>query len=291
MPEIPLTFREHTEELTKRLKVVLLTLLVSTVAAMVVPANLKFLEDPFGSYEPLVAVFLKAIRERVLPADVKLIGLHLAAPIELYVIASFIFGLTITIPVFAYEAYRFIDPAFRPEEKREIYPFVAGVSLLFVSGALFGFFVLFPFFVWSMFPFFTAVGAEPIIEIMDFYNVLFFTTILTGLMFIAPAFFVLLVKYGILGTDMFRRKRKYLYAGLFAVAMMVSPGSSPQENILLFASMLVLFEGGIVFARRYEKKGKVRRIRWLRQEPSCSFCGEDLSSESIFCKKCGRSRV
>ena len=285
------SFQEHTEELARRLKVVLLTLIVSTVVMMVMPGNLNFLKNPLNSYEPLVSIFIKSIREHVLPPEVKLIGLQFTAPIELYVIASFIFGLAITIPVFAYEVYRFIDPALRPEERREVYPFVAVVSTLFISGVVFGFTLLFPYFIWSMFPFFTAVGAELIISIMDFYNLLFFTTVLTGLIFTFPAFFVLLVKYGVIGTDIFRRNRKYLYIVLLVLAMIVSPGSSPQGNVLLFVPMLILFELALFFARRYEEKGKVRRIRWFWKGPSCKYCGADLSTNSTFCPKCGKSQV
>jgi threonine dehydrogenase-like Zn-dependent dehydrogenase len=42
-------------------------------------------------------------------------------------------------------------------------------------------------------------------------------TILTGAMFTFPAFFVLLVKYGIIGTQMLTKNRKYLYIGLFII--------------------------------------------------------------------------
>jgi Sec-independent protein secretion pathway component TatC len=43
--------------------------------------------------------------------------MELVAPIELYLIASFFFGLGITAPILAYEIFRFIDPALYPHEK------------------------------------------------------------------------------------------------------------------------------------------------------------------------------
>jgi len=72
---------------------------LSTVAMIMFSSNLNFLKNPFHSYEPLISVFLKSIRESTLPPEVKLTGLQFTAPIELYVLASFIFGLSITIPV------------------------------------------------------------------------------------------------------------------------------------------------------------------------------------------------
>ena len=171
-----MSFWEHTEELTKRLRIVLYTLFISTVAMMILPADLSFLKNPLQFYNPLVAVILRFIREQILPPDVELIGLEFTAPIELYLIASFIFGVAVTVPVFAYEIYRFINPALYPHERRDVYPFVASVSVLFVAGALFGYRVLMPYLMLAMFPFFTAVGAEMVISIMDFYTCLLYTS-------------------------------------------------------------------------------------------------------------------
>ncbi|MEM2876149.1 MAG: hypothetical protein QXL67_04275, partial [Candidatus Bathyarchaeia archaeon] len=69
-----------------------------------------------------------------------------------------------------------------------------------------------------------------------------------------------------------------------------SPGSSPQGNALLFLPMVLLFEVGILFARRYEKKERPRRMRWPWQVPKCKFCGAVMPSNSIFCVKCERAQ-
>lgn len=290
MPKnVPDTFWGHTAELARRLKVVLFTFVVSTIVILVLPGNLNFLQD-LNNYQPLVSVFLRSVRESVLPPNVKLIAIGFTDPIELYVLASVIFSVTITLPVFAYEVYKFVDPALYPHEKREIYSFLIIVSSLFITGALLGFFVLFPFFILGMFPFFTAVGAELIFSIMDFYNILAFSIITTGLVFTIPAFFVLLVKYGIIHTDIFRRNRKYVYAALVILAMFITPGASPLGNLFLFLPIAILFEISIFFGRRYEKLGQVRHLGWF-SNPKCKFCNTELLANSTFCPQCERSQT
>ena len=289
--DTPKTFAEHTQELVSRLKVVLYTLIISTIIFMVFPANLSFLRNPLESYEPLVAVILRALKAQILPPDAKLIGIEVTAPIELYVLTSFILGVTVTIPVFAYELYRFVDPALLPEERRAIYPFIISVSLLFVGGASFGLIVLTPVFISSLFPFFSVVGAEPIISVMDFYNLIFTVILVTGGIFTFPAFFVLLVKFGIVNTEMFRKRRRYVYAALVIIAMLISPGSSPQGNLLLFLPLIILFEIAIFFGKRYEEKGEVKPIRLPWQRPRCKFCNAEIPEGSQFCPKCRRSQV
>jgi len=286
-----MTFWEHTEELAKRLKNVLYILVISTVAMMILPADLSFLKNPLQFYNPLVAVILRSIREQILSPDVELIGLEFTAPIQLYFIASFIFGLAVTVPVFAYQIYRFIDPALYPHERRDVYPFVASVSVLFLVGALFGYRVLMPYLILAMFPFFTAVGAEMVISIMDFYTIVFVTTLITGLAFTFPVFFVLLVKYGIVSTEIFTRNRRYLYAAFFIITMILTPdGGFPLGNLMVWIPMVILMEIGILFARRYEKGGQERRARWLSRGISCKFCGAAVSADTKFCPQCGKSQ-
>lgn len=291
MPEdTQMSIWDHVEELAKRLKIVLYTIVISTIAMMVFPANLSFLTNPLEFYEPLIAVILRSMREHVLPANVTLIGIELAAPIELYVIASFIFGLAVTVPVFAYQIYRFVDPALNPNERGDMFPFVASVSVLFVVGVLFGYLVLTPYMIRAMFPFFSAVGAELVISIMDFYTTLFVTALVTGLIFTFPVFLVLVVKYGIIGTDVFTKNRKYLYAALFIITMIITPDGGHVGNFILFIPMALLFEIGIFFAKRYEKREEVESARGLPEEYNCKFCGSTVSTDTIFCPKCGRSQ-
>ena len=285
-----MTFWEHTKELGKRLKIVLYTLIISTIAMMALPANLSFLSDPFGSYEPLVGVVLKAVREQALPAGVKLIGIEFVAPLELYLVASFFFGLAITAPVFAYEIFKFVDPALYPNERRAVYPFLSSFLVLFAVGLLFGYLFLVPYGMAALLPFFHVVGAEPLIAVSDFYYFVFFLTLLTGMAFTFPIFLVLFVKFGIVGTKKLTQNRKYVYLGLLILVFLITPGEGGLANFMLMAVMVVLFETGIFFARRYEKKGEVTHPRWSTEEAKCKFCGKTIPTNTTFCENCGKSQ-
>lgn len=287
----PKSFWEHTGELVSRLKTVLYAWIISTVAMMVLPANLSFFQNPLQSYEPLVGVILKRIREQILPENVQLIGLEFTVPIELYVLASFAFGTAITVPVFAYEIYRFVDPALYPHERRDVYPFVVSVSILFIVGALFSWMVLTPYVIRGISPFFSIVGAEMVISVMSFYKLVFFFTLIIGLAFTFPAFFVILAKYGILDPKMFTKNRKYLYAALFILAMIMTPnGGFPLGNLMIWLPMILLMEGGFLFARRYEKERKTVLERWFSEGSTCKYCEASSSDDMVFCPECRRSQ-
>jgi sec-independent protein translocase protein TatC len=254
MPEKGMnTFGGHFAELAKRLKVVIYTFIIATIVMLALPGNMDFLAT-LSNYQPLVSVFLRTVRDITLPQNVQLIAIDITDPITLYFIAALVFSIGITMPVLAYEIYKFVDPALHQQEKKAVYPFVTVVSALFIGGATFGFFVLFPAFVFSMFPFFSAVGAEMIFSIMDFYNMFFFTIIISGVIFTIPAFFVLLVKSRVIHTSMFSQKRKYVYLGIVVLAMLITPGATPQGNFFLSIAFIALFEISMFMGKRYEPK-------------------------------------
>lgn len=285
-----MSFWEHTYELVRRLKVVLYTLVISTVLMMVFPANISFFRDPLGSYEPLISVILGKIREQVLPKDVTLIGETFVNPIELYLVASFFFGLVITAPVLAYEIYKFVDPALYPHERRGLYPFLTSFAILFIAGLIFGYFVLVPYGLMALLPFFKIVGAEPYISVTSFYYFVFILTILTGIVFTFPIFLTLFVRFGVLQTATLTKNRKYVYFGLLILVFLVTPGEGGLANFMLLAVMILLFEAGIFFAKRYEKKGEIRRPRWFEEKQQCKFCRKDMPANVTFCPHCGKSQ-
>jgi len=282
-------FWDHLSELAKRVKVIFYVLIVSTVLFMALPADLSFLANPLEFYDPLVALFLRQIRAQVLPPEVKLIGYELTAPMELYLIGSFIFGFVVTIPVVAYEIYRFIDPALYPSERRAVYPFVLSFTALFLAGAAFGFVVVMPLTLWALFRFFPAVGAEQIISIMDFYNMVFVSTVLCGLAFTWPVFFVLLVKFGLVGTSMISKNRKYVYAGLFIGIMFITTDGGPLVDGMLLLPMIVLTETALYFGRRIEKS-RPAISKPARTTPVCRFCSAQGETGKAFCDSCGKAQ-
>jgi sec-independent protein translocase protein TatC len=286
----------HVEELAKRLKVVLYTLVISTIIMMVFPANLPSLfNNPFEFfeyYDPLVAIILRTIKEQALPEGVKLIGLEFTSPIELYFFTSLFLGVAISAPVFAYEIYRFIDPALYPNERREIYPFMIAFIILLIFGMIFGYKIIVPFGLLALLPFFPLTGAELIISITDFYYLVLFLTIVTGLIFTFPVFLVILVKYRIINIDIITKRRRYVYLALMIIVFAVTPGASPSANFILFVVMSMLLEIGVFFAKRYEKGGETHRtsISPSQDEIKCKFCGKPISVGATFCPHCEKSQ-
>ena len=285
-------FWGHVTEFIKRMKVVLAVFLVSLLVMLVLPGNSDFFAMTSG-YKPLMSVLLTYIANLFLPKGAMLFAGSMSDPITLYVYAALIFAIAITIPVFAYEAYKFVDPALYPHERKAIFPFISVVTVLFIFGAVFGFFFLAPSFIQGFVPFYDAVNAARLFPIMDFYNTVFFTIIISGLLFTIPAFFVLLVKFGVLHTKTVSKQRKYIYAGLGIAAMLISPGATPLGDLYLFVALAALVEVSIFAGKRYEHKmgttnAQSMLSKWFAPAPMCKFCNSEIQQNSQICPSCKR---
>lgn len=292
-PERAGTIFEHLSELASRLKIVLYSLFITTTIFMVFPANPSFIKNPFAFYDPLISLVLRQVVNDVLPTGVQLIAGEFTAPLEIYLIASVLLGVAVSSPVIAFEVYRYIDPALYPEERKAVYPFVASFTLLFLIGAVFGYKVLAPFMLWAMLPFFRLTGAVAIIYVMDFYSLVFITTLTSGFSFTTPVFFVLLVRFGIIKTSYVTTRRRYIYAALYIITAVITPDGGPIADLALFVPMAILLELAVFFGKRYEKGSRVlyRPVEEKTSYIKCRFCGALLSDRLGFCPECDKAQV
>jgi sec-independent protein translocase protein TatC len=282
---------DHIEELSRRAKVWIYAFVISTLLYLLIPADSSFLQNPFQGYHPIITAILLGIKTRLLPSQYILIGGTVTAPLEIILVAAAVFGFATSVPVLAYEIYKFIDPAIKPNEKQSVYPFVAAFSILFFVGGAFAFFVLLPFVFFFSLPFFTGLGISPFIYADQFYNLIFFVIVASGFAFTIPVFFVLLVKLHVLGTKMLTKNRKYVWAVTLILTAIASPDGGPLADIALFVPIIILLEGSIWYAKRYEKDSDKEEPKTVATLKICTFCGGDMDAGGVFCGRCGKSRV
>ncbi|MGD0804706.1 MAG: twin-arginine translocase subunit TatC [Candidatus Bathyarchaeia archaeon] len=296
-PGIVASFLEHIKELAQRAKVVIIVLLVSTVFFMLFPANPLDLLNPnsflTGFYRPMISVMLNYVKNYVAPPNLQIISLQIGDPLEVYVFASLLLGFIVSSPVIGYEVFKFVVPALHEDEKKAIFPFVFGFTVFFIFGAIFGYLFLAPFMSLTVIIFAQFVGAQPIITAYDFYSMIFTTVLFTGIGFTFPVFFVLLVKFGIVGTSIITKNRTIFYIILYAITALISPDGGPLADLALFIPVAIMIEGAVLVAKRYEKNRPTTSLIYAQTgvEATCSYCGTKFKGNEAFCKKCGRSRI
>jgi sec-independent protein translocase protein TatC len=233
-----LPFTAHLEELRKRLIVCFYAVGVGFVICYFFSNRL---------FHILMHPLLMAM-----PPDEKLIYTGLPEAFFTYMKVAFLAGVLLAVPVIMYQLWMFIAPGLYDKEKRLALPIVFLSSLFFVGGALFGYFVVFPF----GFKFFMGFASDAIRPLPSMKEYLSFSTKLLfafGLVFELPLFISFLAKLGIVDVHFLRTKRKYAILLFFIVAAILTPPDVITQ-IMMAVPLILLYEVSILGAKMFGKK-------------------------------------
>ena len=234
MTDTPRPVTEHLEELRRRLFWTLGTwALCSAVAGLWVKDVFQILTGPA----------VNAVRAR----DYTLIAI---APPELfftYVKSALLAGFLVSIPMTLFQIWSFVSPGLYSHERRLALPFVLSTSLLFAAGALFGYFIAFPF----VFEYFLSLESEMVRTSWTVQTVLAFMSRLYlafGLAFQLPVAIFFLSLAGIVTPEVLSRGRKYAIVIMFAVGAIITPPDVVSQ-VMLALPLWALYESGIWLSR------------------------------------------
>jgi sec-independent protein translocase protein TatC len=237
-PEGRMTFLEHLDELRKRITHAVVALLVGFLIAF------SFIEQIW------IFVFAR------LTADIPGKQLIFTEPGELfflYIKMAAIAGLLIASPYVMWQVWLFIAPGLYANEKKLAIPFALVASSLFISGAAFSHYVLFPL-AWRFFASFSNefVAFTPRVEpVFALYVKLLLAL---GLVFQLPMLMFVLAKLGLVTAKFLARNFKYAVLIIFVTAAVVTPDGSMVVQVVMAAPMIVLYVISIGVAWMFGKK-------------------------------------
>ncbi len=251
-----LTFWEHVTELLHLARRMAYAIVVSTVIFLVFPVSVD-VESLFSgnpNYTTISMFVIKKVQDDFLPPNVELLPIDWFAPMEVYFYVSVLLGVLLSLPVIAYEFYKFINPALYKHERSFLLPFVISFSALFIFGFVLGYLVVLPLTMQMLLLFVGPLGLTPSYEFAGFFSLVGGLLFLIGALFTFPVFFILLVKAGILHTEYVTKNRKYLYPGIIIAIAVLDPDPTLVTEIVVGLPLIVLMEISVIIGRRFERK-------------------------------------
>jgi sec-independent protein translocase protein TatC len=248
-----MSFWDHLDEFLSRMRIVFVTVIVSGLFIGFFPADPKGLLDPTGMYQPIIAIIMHRIKQDILPSEASLIAGGLMDTAYVYVAMSFLIGIAVSSPLIGYEIYAFVTPALYPSEKKHISKFVFSFLVLFVFGVIMAYFAILPLTMRIILWFIESGGAEPLINIQDFYTMVITLILGSGLLYTVPVLLVLLVQIGILPANFIEGKRKIVYIAILVVTAVITPDPTIITDVIILVPFLLLFETAVFIAKRVER--------------------------------------
>ena len=178
---------------------------------------------------------------------IKLNYTHPMDALNLYLQVSLIGGAILASPFILYQVWLFIAPGLYQREKRFVVPFMTATVGLFLGGAAFGYFFVFP---GALRILIFGFGSKfnPIITIEDYTG--FFLSIILGLgiSFELPILIFFLAMFGIVSPKFLWKNIRYAILVVFVVAAFICPSPDPWTMCIYAIPMLALYVVGIAVA-------------------------------------------
>ena len=233
-------FLSHLEELRKRIIYSAIAIGIGFVLCYI------FSEDLFK-------IFVDPLKENLPPED-KLIFTGLPEMFFIYLKTALIAGILLTSPYIFYQIWMFIAPGLYQNEKKFVIPFVFSSTVLFVAGALFGYFVVFPF----GFKFFLGYANEYIQalpSVKEYFSFASRLLFVFGIVFELPVVIYFLSRMGLVTVPFLKKNRKYATLLAFILGAILTP-QDVVTQCMMAGAIIFLYELGIFVAMIGAKRRK-----------------------------------
>lgn len=160
-------------------------------------------------------------------------------------------ALVITIPVLMWHIWAYVAPGLHKNEKQFLLPIFVFSPVLFLCGAAFAFYILFPI-VFKFFIDLSEASTVPAVLFPAVRGYLIFVIDLLkvfGIAFQLPLVMVILNRIGVLPKEKAIKSRRYVIILIFIMAAVLTPPDIVSQ-ILLAVPMWLLFEISLLFMRK-----------------------------------------
>jgi sec-independent protein translocase protein TatC len=227
--DVELPIIEHLRELRSRLIKAVLAVVLSTAVCLVFA-------------EQMIDILVN------LAGDHQLIALKPTETFVAYVKVAFYAGIALSMPILVYQLFRFLAPGLTRGERRWVLISIPGITLFFLSGLVFCYFIVLP----SALDFLLNFGTEKILNMPSVSEFLSFVTrflLAVGIAFQTPVIIFLLSKLGVATPKRLRRFRRWAFVLAFILAAIITPTPDPVNQIIVAVPIAILYEVGVIFAR------------------------------------------
>ncbi len=235
----PVPILEHIEELRKRLLWALIFLLAAIVGSFFFAEKLiTVLTQPIGGLERLQSI-------------------EVTESIGVYMKVSLLSGFVIAFPVIMYQILRFILPGLTPREKRSVLASIPFITILFLAGVAFTFFIMLT----PSLDFLTRfLGIETTPRLSSYINFVTNLIFWVGISFETPLFIFILARFGIVTARGLLKGWRYAVVVIAVIAAVITPTIDPVNMALLMAPLITLYFISVLFAAMAQnRKQKTRK--------------------------------
>lgn len=178
---------------------------------------------------------------------------RMTAQFTMALVSSFVIGLIVAFPYAFWELWRFIKPGLYQNEKNLSRGAVFFVTLLFLTGILFGYYVVAPISINFLTNFTLDDSIMNEIDLNSYVSTVMMLVLACGIMFQLPVVVYFLTKAGIITPAFLKAYRKHAIVVILIISALITPPDVISQILMCFP-LLLLYEISIVVANAIKRK-------------------------------------
>lgn len=187
----------------------------------------------------------------------KLQNISMAGQFTTHVTVALIAGFVIAFPYVVWEIWSFVKPALKEKEKKYTTGVVAFASGLFLTGLLFGYFLVVPLAVNFLLNYQVSEEVINIPTLSNYISLVTMISLACAVVFELPLMVYFLSKIGLVGPAFLRKYRRHSLVIILIVAAIITPSPDIFSQLLVAFPLYFLFEISIfISAVVVKKQGK-----------------------------------
>lgn len=185
--------------------------------------------------------------------DVRLISTGLAQQFLIHAQTALYAGIVCASPYVLYELFRFISPALYDNERRYAVGVVGWGYLLFMTGVLVSYFLIFPLTFRFLGTYQVSADVANMITLESYIGTLVMLSLSMGIVFEMPILAWLLAKLGVLSSAFMRTYRRHALVVILIIAAIITPTSDIFTLLVVSTPMYLLYEASIWIVERAQQ--------------------------------------
>jgi sec-independent protein translocase protein TatC len=175
-----------------------------------------------------------------------LININISGQFTTHIYVAFVAGFVLAFPYFLWEMWRFIKPALTDKERNYSRGVVFFGSLLFITGVLFGYYIISPLSVNFLGSYQISSQVANQISLNSFISTVTMLTLSSGLVFELPIIIYFLSKIGLVTPAFLKTYRRHSMVVILIIAAIITPSPDVTSQVLVAIPLFFLYEIGIL---------------------------------------------
>ena len=193
--------------------------------------------------------------------SIKLINIDLAGQFMSHMMISIIAGLIVASPYIVWELWRFVSPGLTENERKNTRGAVLIISLLFLSGILFSYFLVVPLMINFLGNYQVSPSVVNQIALTSYTGSVTTMTLIMGLIFEFPVLVIFLTKIGILTPSLLKKYRKHTIVVILIIAGLITPSPDIFSQLIVAVPLYMLYEISLsISSRMYRKREEIEKM-------------------------------